>query len=108
MAAVVPFFGELSPYWIGVLGSLSVEIATATNDCGKAHGVLPPRYKSFPYLVVRTLLAFMGGGMLPVVLEAANGMTSFWLGASAPIVLDKLERGVHPAKLGGGDQDKPN
>jgi hypothetical protein len=88
----LPFVGIVSLFWVGFLGSLFVEIAI---DDGK----VPTRYTRFGYLVVRILLA-LGGGTLAVVFEANNALTAFYLGASAPIVLDKLAQGALPSLPG--------
>lgn len=95
MATVLPFVGEVSPYWVGVIGSVCVELGSALRGCSQEGGRLPDIYKSVPYWVIRTLMAF-AAGFLPVFLDAANSMNAFMLGVSAPLVLDKLERGVHP------------
>ncbi|WP_235532778.1 hypothetical protein [Sphingomonas sp. Leaf412] len=58
-------------------------------------GDLPSRYRKIPYLIVRMILAFSSGA-IAVALDAANPLTAFYLGASAPIVLDKLAQGALP------------
>lgn len=85
---------------MGVLGSIAVEVGAAAKSCADLNGACPARYKRPFYLLIRGLLALVGGS-LPVVLDAANALTSFYLGASAPLVLDRLERGIHP-----GDADQ--
>lgn len=100
--AVVPFtlpwIGEVGPYWIGVIGSLAAEVASAFKACSDIDGRCPDRYKRPAYLIFRALLALFSGA-LPVVLDAQNSLTAFYLGASAPLILDRLARGV---KLGEG------
>lgn len=60
-----------------------------------ADGELPARYRKVTYLFVRTLLA-LSGGTLAVVFDSPTALAAFYLGASAPIVLDKLAQGAIP------------
>lgn len=91
--------GDLSPYWTGVLGSLAVEVASAVKDCLAIEGRCPERYKKFPYLLFRTVLAFVSGA-LPVIMASPNPFNAFYLGASAPLILDRLAKGVKPTEPG--------
>lgn len=95
---VFPLVGETAPYWIGFIGSLSVEAGAAFKECGELNGRCPERYKQPAYLVIRTLLA-LASGALPVVMDATNALTAFYLGASAPLILDRLARGVKPTEM---------
>lgn len=95
--AILPYVGELSPYWLGVIGSIAVELGAAFKECGDLNGRCPERYKQPFYLGVRALLA-LASGTIPAVAEAPNALTSFYLGASAPLFLDRLARGVKPAE----------
>ncbi|MGF9562455.1 hypothetical protein [Neorhizobium sp. JUb45] len=97
MAAVFPLVGEVGPYWLGVMGSFCVEISAVAVATGKAEGKIPRRYRSVPYLLLRTAMAF-AAGTLPVMLEAVNAYNAFVLGASAPLVFDRMERGNDPGK----------
>jgi hypothetical protein len=87
----------MSTYWLGVLGSISVEIGAAAKSCADLNGACPDRYKKPFYLLIRGMLALVGGS-LPVVPDATNALASFYLGASAPLVLDRLGRGIHPSE----------
>ena len=91
----IPYFGLISLFWVGFLGSLSVEVGTCYRAMANSEGDLPKRYRKPVYLVVRTFLAFSGGA-IAVALDAKNPLTAFYLGASAPIVLDKLAQGALP------------
>lgn len=91
----LPFFGQISLFWVGVLGSLVVEIGACCRAATNSNGDLPVRYKKFSYLFVRSLLA-LSGGTLAVVFDSASAMAAFYLGASTPIVLDKLAQGALP------------
>ena len=91
----LPLFGEVTHFWVGVMGSLSIEVTTCWRAMANADGDLPVRYKKPVYLIVRGLLA-LGGGTLAVVFDAPTALAAFYLGASAPIVLDKLAQGAIP------------
>ena len=91
----LPLVGELSSYWIGVVGSITVELGAAFRECSELNGRCPERYKQPAYILFRTLLAF-ASGTIPAVADAPNALTSFYLGASAPLFLDRLGRGVKP------------
>lgn len=92
----LPLVGAVGPYWIGVIGSLAVEIGAAFKACSELDGHCPEKYKRFAYILFRVLLALISG-TLPVVMDAQNALTAFYLGASAPLILDRLAKGVKPA-----------
>lgn len=85
----------MSLFWVGVLGSLVVEVGACYRATANNEGDLPARYRKIPYLIVRTLLA-LSGGALAVVFDSPTALAAFYLGASAPIVLDKLAQGAIP------------
>src|SRR3954471_22862640 len=91
----LPLVGAVPPYWIGVLGSLMVELFSAAKACGELDGAVPPRYKRPFYLGTRVLMALFSG-VLAVVLEAPSAFAAFYLGVSAPLVMDRLAQGVIP------------
>ena len=91
----LPYFGFVSLFWVGVLGSLVVEVGACARAAANADGDLPSRYKKPAYIVVRLLLA-LAGGTLAVVFDSPTALAAFYLGASAPIVLDKLAQGALP------------
>lgn len=78
-----------------MLGSLVVEVGACCRAMANAEGDLPTRYGKPLYLFVRLLLA-LSGGTLAVVFDAPTALAAFYLGASAPIVLDKLAQGAIP------------
>lgn len=87
--------GELTPYWTGVLGSVAVEVVAAFKACVEIDGRCPERYKKPFYLLIRTALAFASGA-LPAFMHAQNALTAFYLGGSAPLVLDRMAKGLRP------------
>lgn len=97
---ILPYFGEISLFWVGFLGSAVVEIGACARAAANSNGDIPARYKKPAYLLVRVLLA-LAGGTLAVVFDATTALTAFYLGASAPIVLDKLAQGALPTIPGG-------
>lgn len=102
----LPLIGEVGPYWIGFIGSIAVEIGAAFKACSELDGHCPDRYKRFPYLLFRALLALISG-TLPVVMDAQNALTAFYLGASAPLILDRLAKGVKPGDVATSAIDAP-
>jgi hypothetical protein len=86
----------LTAYLLGVFGSFCVEAVAALNACAKKGGVLPPLYKKPAYLILRLIVAVTAAGGLPYVLHAANEMAALYLGANAPLVFDRIQRGASP------------
>jgi hypothetical protein len=78
-----------------VIGSLVVEIGAACRAAANDNGDVPDRYKKIPYLIVRGLLA-LSAGALAVVFDPKTALAAFYIGASAPLVLDKLAQGAIP------------
>lgn len=91
----LPYFGDVGLFWVGVLGSAVVEVGACCRAAANNNGDLPERYLKIPYLFVRGLLA-LSGGTLAVVFDSPTALAAFYLGASAPIVLDKLAQGAIP------------
>lgn len=98
-------------FWVGVIGSLVVEVGACARAASNGDGSLPNRYFKVGYLIIRLLLA-LAGGTLAVVFDSQTPLAAFYLGASAPIVLDKLAQGAIPtipntSPDGSGDGDMP-
>lgn len=85
----------LTPYWAGVIGSAAVEFITLMRAATKLDGHMPARYKRPAYVIVRIANPFVCG-TLPMIMDAATPLIAFYLGGSAPLVLDKLAEGVMP------------
>jgi hypothetical protein len=94
----LPGLGSISPYWLGVLGSAAVEIFAAAKASADMDGGMPSRYKKPFYLLTRVLVA-LASGVLPVVFGAPTPLAAFYLGLSAPLVIDRLAQGVLPKPL---------
>jgi hypothetical protein len=88
----------LTAYGIGVLGSLAIEVAAAVKLSSEQGGHCPPIYKKPFYVLARLGFAFIGAGSLPVMMDAASLWSAFYLGISAPVVFDRLARGLQPDK----------
>ena len=78
-----------------MIGSLVVEIGACCRASANNDGEIPVRYTKVGYLFVRLLLA-LSGGTLAVVFDSPTALAAFYLGASTPIVLDKLAQGALP------------
>lgn len=92
-----PAFVELglSPYWVGVIGSGVVEFFALARACAKLDGHTPKRYQKPVYLATRFGMPFVAG-TLPMIMDAGSPLIAFYLGASAPVIIDKLAEGVMP------------
>ena len=80
-------------YLWGVFGNVAVEAAAALAWCEKENFALPARYRRPAYLAIRLIVALCAG-MIPIVLDAQSVYSAFYLGASAPLFLDRLAKGV--------------
>jgi hypothetical protein len=83
-------------YVIGVIGSITLEIAAALRLSAEAGGVCPPIYKKPFYVLVRVIFALTAAGLLPVMMSAQSIWSAFYLGITAPLVFDRLARGLQP------------
>lgn len=82
-------------YLWGVFGSIGVELAAALSIAANNDGVFPAKYHKPLFLTARVVFAFIAGS-IPVALDAQNMWSAIWLGASAPLILDKAARGLDP------------
>ena len=83
-------------YWFGVLGSAAVEIGAALKICTEIGGHWPPLYKKPAYLTIRSALALGAAGPLAELMANGGALTAFYLGASAPLVIDQMAKGIRP------------
>jgi len=81
-------------YLCGVFGSVAAEIVAALRETQKINGKCPEHYKQPFYIVIRILVALIPAGGLPVLLSASNFQTAFYLGLSAPLLLERLQRSL--------------
>lgn len=87
------------PYLYGVLGSGLVEIAAFVKSVADNEGELPSRYKKLPYIITRLIFP-CAAGAVPFAFEATKPLVAVYLGASAPIIIDRLASGILPVKDG--------
>ena len=85
--------GPLELYIWGVIGSIGVELITVLAATVANEGKCPLMYRQPFYIALRTAVAFVAAGALPVGMHAANTWSALYLGASAPLVYDRLQRG---------------
>jgi hypothetical protein len=83
-------------YAVGFLGSTAVELAAALRLARELDGRCPKMYKEPFYLFIRAMFAFGVAGPLPILLGATTLYIAFYIGASAPIVVDRLASGSSP------------
>jgi hypothetical protein len=83
-------------YFIGAIGSLTLEIAVALRLSAESGGSCPAIYKRPFYVLVRIIFAFTAAGILPVMMAAQSQWSAFYLGVTAPLVFDRLARGLQP------------
>jgi hypothetical protein len=67
-------------------------MASALEATRKNGGKRPAIYGESFYLLLRLEVALGPAGGLPLLLDASNRLTAFYLGVSAPLVLDRLQR----------------
>lgn len=96
---VVPYLGAIpTTYFIGCFGSIAVEIGAALKASVDLDGRCPERYLRPFYIIIRVLMILVAGA-IPAFLDAANSLTALYMGASAPLFLDRLGRGVDAAQV---------
>ena len=92
MPFIVPHWAII--YIWGAIGSLGVEVVAAAKACADLGGEIPPPYKKWFYIVTRVALIFAAAGPLAVAFQAANEWSAVYMGAGAPIIFDRLQRGL--------------
>jgi TRAP-type C4-dicarboxylate transport system permease small subunit len=88
-------FAQFSPYWAGFLGSAVVEAYSFVKAVEAHDGRLPDRYRRLWYAITRILFPFLSG-TIPWGLGATSFTIAFYMGASAPLIFDRLARGIIP------------
>jgi hypothetical protein len=76
----------------GFFGSCSVEIVTLYNRFG-SETPIPLHYKQFPFWALRLLMAAIGGLLAIAAGIDNNPMMSMYVGASAPLIIQKFSKG---------------
>jgi hypothetical protein len=84
-------------YLWGVFGSIIVEAGSVVRATSNNGGHCPPPYNRSFYMCLRAVFAILAG-FLPVALNASNALTAFYLGASAPLVVERATSGIEPQR----------
>ena len=87
-------------YWWGVFGSVFVELSAFARGVADESGQIPPRFKTRVHIAIQLIFPFFAGA-LPVIFEASNALTSVYLGAAAPVIIDRLAKGAITGSGGG-------
>lgn len=64
-------------------------------------GRCPELYRQPFYIFIRFLFAFGIAGPLPYLLDVTHTLAALYMGASAPIIIDKMAKGIQPVNGGG-------
>jgi hypothetical protein len=80
-------------YLWGVFGSVAVEVVAAVKAAADSGGSCPAPYNKPFYLIMRVVLAALSG-FIPVALDANSAITAFYLGAGAPVFIDRARAGL--------------
>src|SRR4051812_8807487 len=79
-----------------VLGSLLVDLSFLDEEY-QAEGAFPKRYKDGYYLALRFAIA-LAAGAIAIAQKINTPLFAIQVGASAPLILQRLARGVGPGK----------
>lgn len=91
-------------YFSGLFGSAAVEFSSMMKATLAENGNCPDLYKKPFYVLARAILGIVFAAPLPVLLDANSMLTAIYMGASAPLIIDKLASGVLPEiPKNGGD-----
>jgi len=86
------FIALLKLYFWGVAGAFVVELATAIRQSAK-NGKCPPGYKPGFHLWCKGLMVAVCGAA-PMLFDATHAAMAFYMGAAAPVMIDKMARGA--------------
>ena len=73
-----------------------MEVGALFRACVDNDGNIPRRFLRLPYIVIRVALA-LAAGALAVVFEPKTALMALYIGASAPVLIDKLSQGAMPS-----------
>ena len=80
----------------GFLGSAAVELVTLLGFYSSRSGRLPARYRKAGFWITRCVLALLGGA-LAVGYDIHQRILAFNIGASTPLIITLMARGIRPA-----------
>lgn len=91
----------------GFAGSIAVEIVNIYQVFQDENPKMPSRYKNYVFWFVRLILAIIAGG-LAMAYKIDNAILAANIGASTPLILHALAKGIQPPNYQGLDLDKSN
>jgi len=83
-------------YFSGLFGSAAVEFTSMIKSTLVIDGDCPPLYKKPFYILARAGFALFIAAPLPTLLGATSILTAIYIGASAPLIFDRLASGILP------------
>ncbi|MGJ0426632.1 hypothetical protein [Methylocystis sp.] len=83
-------------YFSGLFGSAAVEFSSMMKASLSENGNCPDLYKKPFYILARAAFGLVFAAPLSVFLQANSILTAVYVGASAPLIFDKLASGVLP------------
>lgn len=89
-------------YFAGLFGNAAVEFTSMTKATLAHNGNCPELYRKPFYVAARATFAVVFAAPLPILLGAASILSAFYIGASAPVIFDKLASGILPESKNGG------
>lgn len=89
---VKEFLSYFPPFfWHGLFGNISIEVYSALQYAINNDGHCPPLYKKRFYIVAR--VAFAGiSGCLPSFLGASTIYSAIYIGACAPLIMERRKK----------------
>jgi hypothetical protein len=85
---------NITIYFVGFFANTAVEITAALRQSLALNGACPPLYKKPFYIVMRVAFAIFVAGPLPVLMGPSTVVSALYIGASAPVVVDRLASGA--------------
>ncbi len=88
-------FLELFPdfYWAGFFGHWAVEVYAALRYAILHNGKCPPLYKKPFYVMIRVFFSLCVAAPLPHFLGADTLLSAVYIGASAPLIIERMASG---------------
>jgi hypothetical protein len=83
---------NIAIFFCGVGGSLAVEVVTLYQLFQNDPFILPPRYKSWLFWLIRTAVSAIAGG-LAVFYGVDKPLLAVNIGASAPLIIKQFTEG---------------
>ncbi len=88
------FWPTVTFYSIAVFASLAIELTALLRDVSANNGVIPDRYRTVAFPLIRLAFAFLAAGPLAIILGSASVAAAFYIGATAPLIFDRAAAGI--------------